>query len=508
RDPRYIQTILKRGYRLIAPVTALRQAALRYEVIEKLGEGGMAEVFLARDVELQRKVALKFIRAGEAEEESGRKRLLREARAAAALDHPFIAKIFDTGRMDGRTFIAMEHIEGRTLKQKLAKGRLEIKEALRIAMEIAEALEAAHDRGIVHRDLKPSNIMITPQGHVKVMDFGLAKRLPQADQSASLEETVSALTKEGTTAGTLPYMSPEQLRAEAVDHRSDIFSLGIVLYEMLTGIHPFQKANAIETAGSILRDAPPPLKDRLPGSAALLEHAIGKLLAKDIGRRYQTVHDARTDLADVMDAPPTPEITPTERRGALPRSRSVGLTIALGAPALVLAGAALAFLAFFQHGPEPMDLGGYSYTPFAAEATQEVLGAWSPDGSSVAYPKEFAGARSWEWHVMARSLDSSVPTRLTLTPPGVSYWVPPFWSADGSRVLFVQAGNVWSVSAAGGEPEQVFPQALAIWYATLSPDGASIALWRQVKREGGYSHSVWISSPPGSEPRLYEPQVL
>jgi eukaryotic-like serine/threonine-protein kinase len=186
-EPRIIQTITKRGYRLIAQASKLKAPASRYEILERLGQGAMGEVFRAKDTELRRKVALKFVLEEKGPDETSRKRLLREARAAAALDHPFICKIFDTGEIEGKTFIAMEHVEGRTLKQKLAKGRLEMKEALRIAVEIAEALESAHDKGIVHRDLKPSNIMTTPQGHVKVMDFGLAKRLPQPDMLGSME---------------------------------------------------------------------------------------------------------------------------------------------------------------------------------------------------------------------------------------------------------------------------------------------------------------------------------
>ncbi len=503
-EPRFIQTITRRGYRLIAPVSQLKEAASRYERLEKLGEGGMGEVYLARDTELQRKVALKFIRAGEVEDESAGKRLLREARAAAVLDHPFIAKIFDTGRMDGRTFIAMEYLEGRTLKQQLAKGRLEEEEALRLAGEIAEALETAHDRGVVHRDLKPSNIMITPQGHVKVMDFGLAKRLVRGEMSASSEVTVSALTKEGTTAGTLPYMSPEQLRAEAVDHRSDIFSYGIVLYEMLTGIHPFQRANAIETAGAILRDAPPPLGEHVQGVHPLLAHAIGKLLAKSADRRYQSIHDARTDLAEVIETPP-PEAATT---ASLPRRNK--WRIAIAAIGLVLGGAALVALGSLLSVPEPVDLGNYKYTPFATEAAQETLGAWSPDGKSIAYLKEFAAADRWEWHVMVRSLDLPNPTRLTRMGGGVTYWQAPVWSSEGTRILFLKGGQVWSVSAAGGEPETVFKKKedSGTWAFSLSPGDRTLALWRQTKETARINHSIWISSPVGSEPRLYEPRVL
>ncbi|MDA2928026.1 serine/threonine protein kinase, partial [Acidobacteria bacterium AH-259-G07] len=203
------------------------QTISHYKILEKIGQGGMGEVFLAEDTSLDRKVALKFLPDFMQEDPTARKRFLREAKSAAALDHPYICHIHEIGEADGKNFIAMEYVEGQTLKDKLAIGSLPLKEALNTAAEIAEALETAHEKNIVHRDLKPSNIMLTPKGHVKVMDFGLAKRLVPAEGVGSQAETLTAsLTKTGATLGTLAYMSPEQLRGEEVDTRSDIFSFG------------------------------------------------------------------------------------------------------------------------------------------------------------------------------------------------------------------------------------------------------------------------------------------
>jgi len=227
-----------------------------YRVIEKIGEGGMGEVFLADDISLHRKVALKFLSQEMKQDAAARKRFIREAHSAAALDHPFICHINEVGESEGRDFIVMEYVDGRTLKDRLARGSLQLKEALQIAIEVAEALEAAHGKAIIHRDIKPANIMITKAGHAKVMDFGLAKQLIPPGGIENQEETVTALTRSGMTLGTLAYMSPEQLRGEAVDARSDIFSFGAVLYEMLAGIHPFKKKTGMDTASAILNAAP------------------------------------------------------------------------------------------------------------------------------------------------------------------------------------------------------------------------------------------------------------
>ena len=275
---------------------AVGQTLSRFEILQKLGHGGMGEVFLAEDTSIGRRVALKFLPASLQQDAKARKRFLRGAESAAQLDHPFICKIFEIGELEGSIFVAMEHIEGETLEKRLVRSKLSLTEALTIASEIAEALAAAHAAGIVHRDLKPSNIMLTMDGHVKVLDFGLAKRVtPEGKEDASFE-TASQLTSEGSTPGTLAYMAPEQLRVQPADTRSDIFSFGIVFYEMLAGAHPFQTATSIDTATAILDSEPPPLSQSRERVPELLENIVSKLLRKDRDERYQLIEHVRADL--------------------------------------------------------------------------------------------------------------------------------------------------------------------------------------------------------------------
>ncbi len=298
-----------------------------YEVIELIGSGGMGEVFLAHDQSLGRRVALKLLPEDLQQDETTKKRFLREAKSAAALDHPYICKIYEIGEAEGNSFIAMEYVGGETLQQRLARGPLPLEDAERIAAEIAEALETAHQKGIVHRDLKPSNIMLSTGGHVKVLDFGLAKQVTDTTGADSQFETESQLTGKGLTPGTPAYMSPEQLRGEAVDPRSDIFSLGLVVYEMLAGAHPFVGATSMDTTAGILNKAPTPLSGYRKDIPEPLEHLVEKMLAKTPDDRYQLVHEVRTDLARARGT-----IAPT-RRTPLWKNRRIGLS--MGAVALV-----------------------------------------------------------------------------------------------------------------------------------------------------------------------------
>ncbi len=267
-----------------------------YKVVEKIGQGGMGEVFLAEDTSLHRKVALKFLPPAMQQDPTAHKRFIREARSAAALDHPYICHINEVGESDGLYFIAMEYVDGRSLKDRLDQGPLPLAEALPIAIEVSEALEAAHTKGIVHRDVKPANIMLTQTGHAKVMDFGLAKQLIPAGGIESQEETVTALTSEGSTVGTLAYMSPEQLRSQAADARSDIWALGVTLYEVVAGERPFQGQNGFELPSAILNQAPRPLPSHVPAALAAV---IERCLEKEPGKRYQRTGELRAALEAV-----------------------------------------------------------------------------------------------------------------------------------------------------------------------------------------------------------------
>jgi serine/threonine protein kinase/tetratricopeptide (TPR) repeat protein len=315
------------------------QVLRQYRILGQLGRGGMGTVFLAEDTVLQRKVALKFLPSEAAVESSGRSPLLREARAAARLGHPYICKVHEIGEAGGRQFIAMEYVEGNTLRDTIAKGPLHPDLALQFAIEIAEALENAHQHGTIHRDLKPANVMVSSSGHVKVMDFGLAIHvLSDARDDAA---TATVLTQPGTISGTLAYMSPEQLRGSSLDGRSDIFALGVILYEMLTGAHPFQKGTTLDTASAILKDAPPPISGNL-GGLARIDEILAKMLAKDRDQRYA---DARRLLDDLVQARLQGQTgTATARRSPLAR-RPVLALISLAA--MVLAG----IYWFFIHTP-------------------------------------------------------------------------------------------------------------------------------------------------------------
>ena len=268
-----------------------------YEILEPIGEGGMGEVYLALDTILDRKVAIKFLPEETQHDHTSRERFIREAKSAASLDHPFICKIYEAGEVEGKAYIVMEFLEGEDLGEKLKKDTLPLRNSLNIALEIAEALEKAHKNNIVHRDLKPANIMLTPQGHVKVMDFGLAKRvLPGGEEAITRTVTQASITERGTIAGTISYMSPEQARGDEVDQRSDIFALGIILQEMLTGDHPFSKTSAIETLSSILRDPAPPTNIKPKAVNPVLTPILKKSLAKDLNDRYPNTTEFADDI--------------------------------------------------------------------------------------------------------------------------------------------------------------------------------------------------------------------
>jgi eukaryotic-like serine/threonine-protein kinase len=271
-----------------------------YEIIEQIGEGGMGEVYLAKDTRLERKTAIKILPGSVAQDGERMRRFVREAKSASALNHPNIITIYEIGQADNTQFIATEYIEGDTLRERLKGSPVSLKSALGMAIQVASALDAAHRTGIVHRDIKPENVMIRPDGLVKVLDFGIAKLTEKRNETDPEAATaIKAQTSAGMIIGTAAYMSPEQARGETVDARSDIFSFGVMLYEMLAGTPPFEGGNAIETIGSVLNKEPVPLSRQTPEVPHEIERIITKALRKDREERYQTAKDLLIDLKDV-----------------------------------------------------------------------------------------------------------------------------------------------------------------------------------------------------------------
>ncbi len=464
-----------------------------YEVLSPLGAGGMGEVYRARDSRLGREVAIKVLPDALRSDPDRLRRFEQEARAASALNHPNVLGVLDVGTDDGVPYVVSELLEGETLRERLRVGGLTRFKAVEYAVQIALGLAAAHEKGITHRDLKPENLFLTRDGRVKILDFGLAKlheAAAQADGGSHLP-TLSQGTEPGAILGTVGYMSPEQVRGFSADHRSDIFSFGAVLYEMLSKRRAFAGESSPEVMTAILREDPP----ELASSVRNLSPALGRIVRRCLEKRPEDRFHSAHDLALALEAVSTSSegtradvVSPARRRA--PASR----VWVIAATTLAVL---LAFLtAWLYLRPSGFGLSRYRFTPFATDAEMEEEGAWSPDGRSIAYLKVLHGSEQ----IFVRSLDADAPVQVTRGSNGAE---APFWSPDSGRIWFLSDGGVWSVSRAGGEPELV--RKLEVDAAALSPDGTTLATWRTTTSGSTTTGSVWLSSPPTAEPREYTP---
>ena len=476
-----------------------------YEILGSVGAGGMGEVYRARDPRLDRDVAVKVLPPQFAGDPDRLRRFELEARSAGGLNHPNVLGILDVGSENGHPYVVSELLEGETLRQRLRIAALPPKKAMELAVQIAHGLAAAHDKGIVHRDLKPENVFVTREGRVKILDFGLAKLTregsPEEEVTLASGDTPAAgdaaATEAGAILGTVGYMSPEQVRGLPADPRSDIFSFGVVLYEMVAGRRPFARETHAETLTAILKDDPPELAETHPNVPPALERVVRRCLEKSPDERF---HSAR-DVAYAIDAlssssPARSAVLPTATHARTRRRVATLLGAAL------LGGLAGVAWRAVREEPAP-DLDAYRFTPIAMEPGYEGFPAWSPDGQTLAYLREVEGVLQ----VFTRALTASMPAQITRSPRDCR---EPFWSPDGTHVYYLSqaAGeeSLWRVSAAGGTPSVALRN---VSHAALSPDGKTLVFLREEGGYGGFFRSLWVSSPPGSEPRRYsEPPLV
>lgn len=443
-----------------------------YEVLSRIGSGGMGEVYLARDKRLNRLVALKALSISFSGNPKYLQRFQTEAKAAATLNHPNIAVVYSVEEIDGHPFFTMEYVEGKTLDKVIPEGGFEIGEFLELFTALADALAHAHEKGVIHRDIKPGNIMITPAGTPKILDFGLA----QIDRSKfALEASTLDLTDPGQILGTPAYMSPEQAEGKPVDHCSDIFSFGVVMYEALTGERPFKGDSYAEIASALLTKEPPPVTDLKPDTPFLLARLVTRCLKKERRRRFQSMSEVRVFLEEIkaaveagisMDSSSAPPISI--------KKRSARGWIFIPLLLFILLTAAVAIYYLKGAATEP-PISFENVTLRKLSQTSDVVYAHiTPDGKSVAFNTIDEDGKRSLW---IRRVDDKNALQL-LAPQPVFFWGGLTISSDGSQIYYVTAerdaphGTLYRISSLGGAPRKLVDTVNDV--GSLSPDGQRI----------------------------------
>jgi eukaryotic-like serine/threonine-protein kinase len=440
-----------------------------YEIVAPLGSGGMGEVYRARDTRLGREVAIKVLPAERLSDEHRRARFVQEARAASALNHPHIVTIYEIESAEDTDFIVMELVPGKTLDALIPRHGMRLGEVLRIAIPLADALAAAHGAGIVHRDLKPANVMVTPEGVVKVLDFGLAK-LTQAEEGAREDATTldarAKLSHPGTVAGTPAYMSPEQASGGKVDARSDVFAFGAVLYEMVTGRRPFGGGSTAEMLASLLKEQPQPPSEVVPEVPKELERIILHCLRKEPARRFQHMTDLKVELEELKEESDSGLSTPGARA---PRWRGLWIVAGLVGALAVAAGGLLLWRSRRPEPPAPYVI------PLTSTPGFEMYPTFSPDGDQIAFAWD--GEKGDNFDIYVKMVGAGEARRLTTDPAIDSF---PSWSPDGRQIAFVRysagrsTGTIRVISPLGGADRKVTDEPV-VGPLSWSPDSRWLA---------------------------------